>query len=625
MKRLHRLVAGAALGLALALGSAAHAAETPDPDRVWVKFKPGAKTQVQQALQAAGARFHYTFDDLSAFAVSVPAPALDGVRRNPNVEYVEPDVLRYPHGEVQPFGIDLVQAPGVWDAGFTGNGVTVCVIDSGIHAAHEDLSSIPMTGTASNGQSWNTDTCGHGSHVAGTIAASANGRGVVGLNKGAVSLHLVKVFDGESCGWSYSSTLVNAARACQSAGAKVINMSLGGTLSSRTENSAFQNLYSQGVLSVAAAGNSGNTQKSYPASYDSVISVAAVDSNKALASFSQRNSQVELAAPGVGVLSTVPQVSATTSVDSVSYIVSALEGTAQTTATGQTLANGGRCTTAVAAAFAGQIVLCERGDITFAEKVNNVFNSGGVGVIIYNNVPGGFSGTLGTGGAAAIPAVSMSQEDGQYLVGLVGNGSVHLADISTFPDNQASGYAYYDGTSMATPHVAGVAALIWSANPTGWSNAQIRAALDATAEDLGAAGRDTSFGYGLVRAQAALEYLQGSSSGGGGSGGGSATGVTPEVDSIEMTTSQKGPNYSTRAAVIIVDANTASTLGGVSVTGCFSGATAGCGTGTTNGSGQITFQSTNYKSGGTVQFCVTDVSGSNVSSFSSANNCATAP
>ena len=86
----------------------------------------------------------------------------------------------------------------------------------------------------------------------------------------------------------------------------VINMSLGGSVPSKTEEQAFNQAYGQNVLSVAAAGNAGNTSKSYPASYGSVVSVAAIDANKQLAYFSQRNDQVELAAPGVSVLSTVP-------------------------------------------------------------------------------------------------------------------------------------------------------------------------------------------------------------------------------------------------------------------------------------------------------------------------------
>jgi serine protease len=487
------------LGLAMTVGASASLAQGNDKERVWVQFKDGSKAQVQRALQGAGGEIHYAFDGINAFAVTLPSHAIAGIQNNPNVKLVEADVIRKPMAQIQPYGIGMVQAPEVWATGTTGTGITVCVIDSGIHAAHEDFQGVNLVGGYPTG--WNTDTCGHGSHVAGTIAAKNNNVGVVGVNTGGISLFTVKVFDGTSCGWSYSSTLVDAANRCANAGAKVINMSLGGSFSSSTENTAFQNLYSQGVLSIAAAGNGGNTQHSYPASYSSVISVAALDSNKQHASFSQRTNQVELAAPGVGVLSTVPQISASTSVDGVSYIVSSLEGTQQLSRSGN-LVNGGRCTSA--GSWSGRTVLCERGDISFADKVNNAHAGGAAAVIIYNNAPGGFSGTLG-GTGPALPAVSMSQEDGQYLVA---NKIGASASVSTIPNSQGNGYAYYDGTSMATPHVAGVAALIWSANPS-WTNQQIRDALAVTAEDLGSAGRDTSYGWGLIRAKAALDELQG--------------------------------------------------------------------------------------------------------------------
>jgi serine protease len=68
-----------------------------------------------------------------------------------------------------------------------------------------------------------------------------------------------------------------------------------------------------------------------------------------------------------------------------------------------------------------------------------------------------------------------------------------------------SGYAFYDGTSMATPHVSAVAALVWSYN-TSWSASKVRTALEKSAEDLGTAGRDNNYGFGLVRAKAALDY-----------------------------------------------------------------------------------------------------------------------
>jgi hypothetical protein len=102
-------------------------------------------------------------------------------------------------------------------------------------------------------------------------------------------------------------------------------------------------------------------------------------------------------------------------------------------------------------------------------------------------------------------AISLSMEDGLYLVeNKLGQSATLHADIQW----EANGYEKWDGTSMATPHVSGVAALIWSANTT-WTNAEIRDALTNTAEDLGDPGRDVAYGYGLVQAKAALNYLGG--------------------------------------------------------------------------------------------------------------------
>lgn len=515
--------------IALSVGASAMAAGGTETERVWVKFKPGTKAQVESSLLARGGQIHHSFDGLNAVAVSLPAQALDGVRSNPNVEYVEADVIRRPMAQQQPYGIGMVQAPETWATGTTGDGMTVCVIDSGIHSSHEDFQGVNLAGGYPS--DWGSDTCGHGSHVAGSIAAKDNTSGVVGVNTGGISLFIVKVFDGETCGWSYSSDLVDAANRCANAGARVINMSLGGTFSSTTESNAFQSLYDNGVLSVAAAGNDGNTRHSYPASYDSVISVAAVDSTKTVAAFSQQTNQVELAAPGVGVLSTVPQVTATTSVDSVSYIVSALEYTYEGTASAA-LVDGSLCETA--GSWTGKTVLCERGNITFADKVNNAYAGGAAAVIIYNNAPGGFSGTLGSAGPA-IPAVSMSLADGQYLVA---NKLGVTANVSTVPDTQGNGYAYYDGTSMATPHVAGVAALVWSANPA-WTNAEVREAMAVAAEDLGAAGRDNAYGWGLVQAKATLDVLN---------GGGGGTDPAPEPDPTFAVT---GSSYKVKGSVYV--------------------------------------------------------------------------
>ena len=504
--------------------------------RVWVEFSPGRGARVEKSLNALGAEFHYRFEDLNSFVVTVPEQALGGLRNNPNVVSIEEDAIRYAYTDedIVPYGVDMVQARDVWDkdgdlkvdvGAPTGAGIKVCIIDSGIYAGHEDFSGVNIYGGYTNipGTSYTSDLFGHGTHVAGTITAQLNQKGVVGVTPGSVSLFIVKVF-GDDGLWAYSSSLVDAANRCASSGAKIISMSLGGPTKNKTEERAFNTLYSQGILSIAAAGNDGTSAYNYPASYTSVVSVAAIDSNMTVADFSQFNSQVELAAPGVGVLSTVPYINtATLVVDGLSYSVNQMEFTAMGSATGS-LVNGGLCGTGDSN-WAGKVVLCQRGTYDFLVKVQSVQSSGGSAAVIYNNAPGNFLGTLGSEDVATIPAVSLSQEDGQDLIATKLGTS---ATVTTTSEKPASGYEAWDGTSMATPHVSGVAALIWSANPY-WTNVQIRTALIGSAMDLGAGGRDVYYGYGLVQAKAALDLL------------GGATDPTPTPTSTPVTPTPTTP------------------------------------------------------------------------------------
>ncbi|MCK6544667.1 S8 family serine peptidase [Myxococcota bacterium] len=450
------------------------------------------------SLSRANAKVALELAERRMVAAHLPEEAVKGLQNNPNVELIEEDVERYPTAQVVPYGISMVQATDPAFAVSSARNRKVCIIDSGLYTGHEDLSGIPVTGQS--GTAWNEDGCGHGTHVAGTIAALDNTAGVIGVAPSQVSLHIVRVF-GNDCAWAYASTLVAAVDECRRAGANVINMSLGGSRSSRTEETAFNQAWNAGVLSIAAAGNDGNTRMSYPASYSTVVSVAAIDSNKQIASFSQQNSAVDVSAPGVGVLSTVPFTSRNdVTVNGTTYSGTQIEFAAYGTATGA-LVDGGLCDSV--GSWAGRVVLCQRGVIGFVDKVNNAQSGGAVAVIIYNNVSGGFSGTLGAGNTSNVPAIGISMEDGQALV--ANNLGQSATVVSTAPA-VGSGYEAWDGTSMATPHVVGVAALVWSQN-TAWTNAQIRQALEATAEDLGAAGRDNAYGVGLVRAKAALDYL----------------------------------------------------------------------------------------------------------------------
>jgi subtilisin family serine protease len=172
------------------------------------------------------------------------------------------------------------------------------------------------------------------------------------------------------------------------------------------------------------------------------------------------------------------------------FDVIAMEGSPLVGATGA-LADFGLGDTVNPGGMTDKICLIQRGNISFADKVLNCQASGGIGALIYNNVPGPLLGTLG-GVATTIPSVGADGNDGAALLAKVGSSTTMSVD--------ASNYALFDGTSMATPHVSAVAALVWSYFPT-CTAAQMRTSLARGAEDLGDPGRDVKFGFGLVQAR----------------------------------------------------------------------------------------------------------------------------
>ena len=503
------LVVAAAAALASPAVQAAY-----DATRVIVAFKPGMQGAAKAAVAAARGTVKHEIYGMDAMAVEVPAAAVAGLARNPNVEYVEDDVKRYMYagttpstgmpyatGQLVPYGIRMVQADQL--AGTNASTRKVCIIDSGYNRGHEDLSAAGnVTGEYDAGTGWwYTDENHHGTHVAGTISALNNtGTGVVGLSEnGTLDLHIVKVFGAEA--WAYSSTLTTAANKCRDAGANIISMSLGGSFSSKTEQTAFGKLYTNSnILLVAAAGNDGNTRTSYPAGYASVVSVAAIDEAKAWATFSQYNKSVEIAAPGVNVLSTVPMGTGRASalaVGSTVYAPGGMDGSPTGTISAP-LADFGLGGSVVAGSMSGKVCLIQRGTYEFGVKVANCQASGGLAAVVYNNAAGSFGGTLGTT-PSSIPSVTASDTEGAAMKGQLGQ----TATVAV----TASNYAVFDGTSMATPHVSAVAALVWSRNPS-CTAAQLRNSLNKSALDLGAAGRDTKFGYGLVQAKAADDRIK---------------------------------------------------------------------------------------------------------------------
>jgi serine protease len=601
-----RALAGLALALVFTTGAWASGAGTPDFKRYMIEFHVYGPHALQ-TIEARGGRVALELPNYRVAAAYLPESAVQALARHPNVREIAEDVKRFPMAETVPYGIPMVQADQVSDAN-AGNR-KVCIIDSGYWPGHEDLSdSTHVTFGPNRGSgSPDTDGCGHGSHVAGTIAALKNDVGVIGvLPNDKVNLHIIKVFN-DSCGWTYSSGLIQALEDCRTAEAHVVNMSLGGGKAiGPWEERAFNDAYAAGVLSVASAGNSGNNQKSYPASYDSVISVAAIDANKVVADFSQKNDQVELSAPGVAVLSTVPWIEDNSlTVGSSTYDGNYIDGAARTAGVSGDLVDGGLCTSG--GSWAGAIVLCARGQISFADKVANVQASGGHAAVIYNNEPGGFFGTLQ--GTSTIPAISLSQEHGQFLIAnKIGVAGTVVSQV----EELASGYEEWNGTSMAAPHVSGVAALVWSHNQS-WTNAEIRQALRATAEDLGPAGRDNAYGHGLVQAKAALTYLTGGEPDPGpdpGPGPDPETG-TMSVANITGTVRARGPWRSAEVTVTIHDGN-GSAVANATVYGTFydeyGDVWGSVVTGTTGSDGTVILESPRVRQNSlSFGFCVTDV------------------
>lgn len=498
---------------ALVVGMSATAAWSADRERVIVAFKPGTGAAVRNAVVAARGEHKLDLPGIDAMAVELPAAARAGLSRNPNVAFVEDDVKRYPFagttpstgkpyakGQLVPWGITAVQADQL--AGTNASNRMLCIIDSGYDATHEDLAhGSNVTGEYDSGTGWwYTDESHHGTHVAGTVSALNNvNTGVVGVSEnGSLRLHIVKVFGAD--GWAYSSTLVVAADKCLQAGANVVSMSLGGSFFSKAEDLKFAQLEAANVLSIASAGNDGNTRVSFPAGYASVVSVAAVAQDLSLADFSQRNKDVEIAGPGVNVLSTVPMGTgrdAALSVGGSTFAPNAMEGTPVTSAKAP-LADFGLGGTATPGAMSGKICLIQRGTFDFSVKVSNCQASGGVGAVIYNNVPGSFLGTLGTA-VTAIPSASVSDNEGAALKSQLGK----TATLTITPAD----YAFLDGTSMAAPHVSALAAIVWARNPA-CTAGQLRTSLNLSARDLGPAGRDNGFGFGLVQAKAADDRIR---------------------------------------------------------------------------------------------------------------------
>ena len=315
---------------------------------------------------------------------------------------------------------------------------------------------------------------------------------------------MVKVFGGSSCDWVYSSDLISAVNKCKARGAKIISLSLTGFGSSLPEMTAFRLLKSSDILTFAAAGNLArdgyNGGFLFPASYSSVISVSAVDATNKRAAFSNYNSQVDISAPGVDVLSTATSSNMyfLSSNDGIGYAIIIMQYSPIPSV--NITAPICQCNiTFCPVSCKNRICLIPRGAVTFANKAVACSSAGGILGIVYNNQAGFCNGTLSS--ASDIPMFCTSDNYGAALVKVGGTG------VNFTVNSAVQRYTLDQGTSFAVPHVSGGAFLLWNKFPS-CNSTEIYNAIMRSTLDLGPKGRDDSYGNGLFQYWPAAQYLQ---------------------------------------------------------------------------------------------------------------------
>ncbi|HEY1013194.1 MAG TPA: S8 family serine peptidase [Herpetosiphonaceae bacterium] len=291
------------------------------PGQFLVKFKPQtSKANRQQSLQQAGGKLVKRLEQLdievAEFAAVKQNPSakaragvLAALKANPEIEFAEPNYIASvtwtPNdpGYGQQWGWNKIQAPQAWDVTQGSSSVVVAIVDTGIQANHADLDSKIVAGyDYVDNDSTPQDGNGHGTHVGGTVAAETNNStGVAGTCPNC-KLMPVRVLGNDGSG-SYEGIASGITYAADN-GAKVINLSLGGTSGSSTLQNAVNYAWNKGVFLACAAGNSNTSSASYPAYYGNCFAIASTTSSDARSSFSNYGSWVEVAGPGSDIYST---------------------------------------------------------------------------------------------------------------------------------------------------------------------------------------------------------------------------------------------------------------------------------------------------------------------------------
>ncbi|MDR6224067.1 S8 family peptidase [Desmospora profundinema] len=283
------------------------------PNELLVKFKPRASyremeatlrkvrgRRIQRSRNLGIDRIHVRCNIVSAWKILFSHKA---------VAFVEPNwILRtgfVPNDPLFPtqYGMRQIRAPRAWNVTQGRMAVAVAIVDTGVQWDHPDLAAkiLPGFNFVANDINTNDDN-GHGTHVAGIAAAITNNRQGVAGTAPKVGILPVKVLNQNGVG-----TLFDVARGIVFAanmGARVINLSLGGPVRTNTLRDAVNHAWQEGAVVVAAAGNNGTNLRQYPAAFRRAITVAATNASDRRASFSNFGKWVDVAAPGVRIMST---------------------------------------------------------------------------------------------------------------------------------------------------------------------------------------------------------------------------------------------------------------------------------------------------------------------------------
>lgn len=312
MKNHTPLLAAAAVFTGLAVSNVT--AAPPEGLKVRLLVKPKAsmsEAALDAMLSAKGASEKKVIDALNVRVIEVPAHAAEALSRalsrNKDVEYVEPDAmasgLATPNDQYfnSQWWLTKVQAPQAWDITTGSAGTVIAVVDSGVHASHPDISARILPGyDFINNDADATDDWGHGTAVAGVIGASSNNSIGTASMTWANPILPVKVLGADGNG-PYSA-ISNGIIWAADQGAKVINLSLGGTQSSITLQNAVNYAWNLGAVVVASVGNNGLNVLTYPSACNNVIAVSATNSTDGFPTWSNFGPHVDVSAPGEGIL-----------------------------------------------------------------------------------------------------------------------------------------------------------------------------------------------------------------------------------------------------------------------------------------------------------------------------------